>query len=207
MPRKLPKGRPPSQRGNRAVVEPRRDEIAEEDEMLTAVHEAGHAVAASVLCRTLVSVDIKRRPFGDRVSLGYTKAPTRVNVGDIEAARNGITQCMAGPIAEARYNDDVAHAGNDQNDRAQAFEIAACALIEPVKVDGKLQITSAMQEAHREAMVQMVQDGVFAADKFVTEWWDAIRVVAAELLRRRALSGADVASIVQANPPVPAEEN
>ena len=180
---------PPSRRGNRATTEVCRYAPDPEQDRFSAYHEAGHAVAASVLGDSLVSVDIHRRRYGDGYSFGYTNAPIRMRKGDIEQAKRLIIQALAGPMAETMVNLHVEEDEVDADDRQVALLIAAAA------------IGLEEQEARSEEIRDLVRACVKPTADFLNSHRDAVEAVAGALLARRSLTAEDVARIVAANPP------
>lgn len=201
--KKLPTGRRPSERPG--WQSPVQSHAAPDDELndirAIAIHEAGHAVAATVLGMDLRKVDILRRRLPDGTqSLGFTECPVRVTEGQYgrDLARSHIMQTMAGPMAEMAVNSaEVAGLGAFENDRGNAIRCAAMAVCELEVVNGRQSIIRPEQMERKQGEIDaLCEAGVEDANLFIVEHWASILAVADALLKRRSLTGAEVAAIV-----------
>jgi hypothetical protein len=105
-----------------------------DDPLFVAVHEAGRAVAATVLGLPLKSVDVQgRREADGSVSAGFTDMP--VDTADVlakgEAALPWLVQVMAGVVAEEAVNPLASKYDGHRRDREQANRIAKVAICTP----------------------------------------------------------------------------
>jgi hypothetical protein len=200
-----PRKKPPSQRGNRAVKEPRVDNTELNDPRHIALHEAGHAVAAVVLGLSLRKVELKRRVIPQGISVGFTDSP--VEVMDVagkgeEAAMPRMIQIMAGPVAEMRENEDVVATGAFQHDMDFLRRVAAVATLEATqRADGRMEIPPDVLQRNKSRLDQTCASALHRADELVAHHWQAILAVRDALLGKGELSGHEVAAIVRDCPP------
>ncbi len=197
---KPPKGKPPSQRGNRSV-KPARETDELNDIRHIALHEAGHAVSAVVLGFDLRKVDIKRRVIEAGVSVGFTDTGVLklddVRGKDDETILRYMVQCSTGPMAEMTENPDARLHGAFKEDVEGARRIAAGAICElSPREGGGTWIPPEELERNKERLQSLIDTSVERADKLVSDHWRAILKVRELLLRDRELSGDEVASIV-----------
>src|SRR5271166_2220551 len=134
---KQPRGKPPSQRGNRLVKPPRESDEDLNDLRYIALHEAGHAVSAVVLGMELRRVDIKRRPVDGGISVGFTDTG-RVSLDDIlgkgeDVAMPHLILSLTGPLAEVKENEGALDTGAFKKDYAGAHRISAAVYCEFTK--------------------------------------------------------------------------
>jgi len=195
---KPPKGKPPSQRGNRHA-KPARESDGLNDTRHVALHEAGHAVAAIVLEIEFSKVEIKRRLIEGGTSEGFTATrPFKrddVYGKDEETILRHITPCFTGPVAEMRENPNARDHGAFKKDLESAQGIAAMAICElSRKENGETWISP--EERNKDRLIALLEAGEKRANAFVAEHWDAIVKVRDLLLRKRELSGDEVAKVV-----------
>jgi cell division protease FtsH len=189
---------PPSRRGS-----DRRD--SPEEIRRIAMHEAGHAVAASVLGLQLDGVSLKRRSLSDGTrSLGFTAS--KVCYGDIagkgaEAALPWLIQSNAGLLSEAFVNDDASEVVlGGKDDRDTARKIAVIALCEITSREGdQCEISDEELDRNRDRIESLLGHGREVAKLFVDKHRLAIFAVAEAIVGRRTLTGAEVAAIVEAS--------
>jgi hypothetical protein len=192
---KPPRGKPPSQRQKPA------------DTYHTAIHEAGHAVAAIVLKLPLKHVYVGARGDfgGEGISHGHTDLGNIcwgdfVGVGpDIVMPR--IVQSFAGPMAEVRVNPDR-HilSGMGVKDNELAHKWAAISLYDgPVSEDGHI-----LLDANDSRIPSILETALERATQLVETNWPAIAKVAERLTKRKTLTGEEVATIVNDSRPDPA---
>ena len=168
-----------------------------------ATHEAGHAVLAVVLDLPLESVDIKQRRLPDgRVSVGYTALGTSITLRDLRGMSEEdlipmVIQIMAGNIAESVVHPECRNYGAHQMDLEDARQRVAIALCKPVdRGDGKLEITGEEMQRNMPRLRGVFDRAHDATTQLVKDNWPAIERVAALLMERKQLSGAEVAAVV-----------
>ncbi len=175
-----------------------------------AVHEAGHAVAAVVFGVDLKAVDIKRRPFGNgSVSMGYTDCPG-VTDSDVAGQSDDIVashmiRYLAGPFAEAQINPKVHEYDGHRLDAEQAHTIAVmatCNLPEHSEnFKGHDEITLEVSpdeiERNRHRIDSLMNLACNRAIAFVEQHWRVISAIADLLVKRRFLTGEEVAIVVR----------
>jgi hypothetical protein len=166
-----------------------------------ATHEAGHAVSAIVLGLNLKSVDIKRRILGVGISVGFTDTG-RLGIDDVagkgeDAALPHLIHTLTGPLAESMVNPFAYEFGGHEMDREDARHIAAAAICEITTMpDGSMGVTADERRRHGPRLDALFDAAASAAYELVVEHWLAIQMVAALLVERKQLSGAEVAAIV-----------
>jgi hypothetical protein len=191
--RKPQRTKPPSQRISLIANDVTLDQLR-----CTARHEAGHAVAAVVLGISLEHVDIKVRRIGEDVSFGWTKTE-RLVVDSIagkgeEAAWPHLITAFAGFLAETELDPKATEECDRSGDMQTVAKIISIALGAPI-------FGPDASEQNRERATSLVRSSAAAASELVTRYADAIDCITESLLRRRMLTGDEVASIVEANPP------
>jgi ATP-dependent Zn protease len=168
----------------------------------TAVHEAGHAVAAVVLGEKLLSVDVRQRQLPDgRLQLGLTdcegvNAIDSLGMGH-QAALTHVIRAFAGPVAEALVNPDfrAGHSG----DIASVRELVSLAFGRGVAKDGQVVFAGWDEVRQDDRVLDLLRSAQADAIRLVDHHWEAISAVAVRLLEEEQLSGDDVASIVNAD--------
>jgi ATP-dependent Zn protease len=169
----------------------------------TALHEAGHAVAAVVFGLELKSVDIKRRrlPNGTLVCGSTNSEP--VKLAEIackgeEVVKPFMIVALAGGFAQLTVDrsDDVS-AGARQ-DREDAKGMAIAALCETIDVDGEKRVAHEELARKEDQINALVGSAIAATEQFLSVYWNSVTAVAALLMDREGLSGEDVAAIVKA---------
>jgi ATP-dependent Zn protease len=219
-------GKPPSQRDNRKshVQRARRarsghgsdESCSPADIRATAYHEAGHAVAATVLGVGLVSVDIKghssleKGALGGAIKvgdyLGFTRYVSgdgmemqRRSLEDPEFCRTMMVVTSAGPSAEAAVlRDEELQSGYDEDgDRVFKLAVLACCGGD-LQPDG--QVLTSVSEVRRQLVkIEAMSNACFyQTEVFLRDHWAAVKAVAMELLEAKSLTGAEVAEIVEA---------
>ncbi len=171
----------------------------------TARHEAGHAVAATVLGLGLRFVDVRRRIEADGgISLGYTEITATLKdvIGKGEsAALPVLIKIMAGPIAELAVNPDACRGVHHLDDKDCARQFAVAAVCETRIVDNKLAWTN-LEERRRAVQIgALIEKAIGEAKRLVRTHDAAIAEVARLLLARESLTGPEVAEVVKHHPP------
>jgi hypothetical protein len=168
------------------------------------MHEAGHAVAAIVVGFHLNSVDIVGRQTPEVEILGLADCGGPVHGSELagkgeEFALQHMIYSWAGALAESTVNPHVKDREYDGHrmDVESANRVAFLSICEATTgADGLREITreERMRNVDR---VQAISDrGLVAAAKLVQTYRPAIEEVAALLLKRKRLTGAEVAAIV-----------
>jgi hypothetical protein len=174
------------------------------DRRFTAIHEAGHAVTAVVLGLPLASVDICEREMSDGgvalgcSDLGILDVMDIIGKGEV-AVMPHLIHSMAGAFAEEKVNPQAR--GRDCNDLdiKHQHRLAMYAMCNPTKVKpifGRLLWVPGEQKRIEGPVNALKESARTAAARIVAEHWSAIEEVAARLLERERLSGAEVADIV-----------
>lgn len=181
---------------------PRRGQYGQKDRRHIAVHEAGHAVVATLLLRPPLYIDIKRREVQGGVSAGVTNGGVVRNEDVAGKGRDAVlpilTMCMAGVAAERDVNPDATLEGS--MDWRDAWRFAVMAMCDHViKPDGvTAHISEHEQQAKEPALRQALADAVRQAEALVAEHRVAVRRVAELLLRRGRVTGDEIAAVVRA---------
>jgi cell division protease FtsH len=176
-----------------------------------AIHEAGHAVAAAVVRpgKLVGATIIERGNTGGSVHTVAHRIPS-----DRNAVRVEIAELLAGRAAEEAILGDASggSGGSESSDLALATILAVAeetalglggsGLLwtgwpEPRDIRGILSADAALAVRVRERL-----GGIYAgALVFAREHHRAIRVVAAELVLNKAMSGIDIEALVARHPP------
>jgi hypothetical protein len=167
------------------------------------MHEAGHAVAAIVLGFDLKSVDIVGGQTPEVEILGLADSG-RVPVSELagkgeEVALPHIIHSMAGPLAEGMVNPHVKDREYDGHrmDVESANWVAFVSICDSTTgADGLQEITREERMRNVDRVQAVSHRGLVAAAKLVQTYRPAIEEVAALLLKRKRLTGAEVAAIV-----------
>jgi ATP-dependent Zn protease len=221
-------GKPPSQRRKRRRSQHGSDESCESTDIkATAYHEAGHAVAATILGTGLISVDIKGHSDLETMPLSQlfsmTAQPNRGYLGftrylsdedaldeqrrilkDLDLCRRLIIVASAGPSAEAAVLRDDEKQGGYEEDTDRIFGLAAI-----VCCGGELlangRIESRMSESDSDKQLSdikaLTDECFWRTEVFLKEHWAAVKAVAMALLERKFLTADEVAKIIEANSP------
>lgn len=138
------------------------------EEIVTAYHEAGHAVMALALGRPVHAVSIEP----DRVRLGHCEIRKGTFRPNPDALETAILILLGGPAAETLHQGDYCEVGARQ-DLREVQELAEMRAAGPKQVE-KLQ-RRLMNKA----------DAILSR----AENWRAVERIARELLERRVISG------------------
>jgi hypothetical protein len=176
-----------------------------DDPRYVAYHEAGYAVAAVVVGLDLKLVDVRPctlpngRPAGGFTRIGIHNDDI-VGKGE-EAALPHLVQSMAGIFAECQVNPHPREwqeaAGDDMEDMRRVARLAICESVR--EDDGQFLFTPEGIRQGRPRMRALRDRAMAATVQLIDEHWPAIEQVAARLLERGRLTGAEVATIVAAN--------
>ncbi|MEJ1979043.1 MAG: AAA family ATPase [Acetobacteraceae bacterium] len=183
--------------------------------MRIAIHEAGHAVAAVVLRpgKLIGATILERGPSGGSVSSSVTDQPESVRdgIGDL------ICQVLAGRAAEQALLGGTVSGGSGGGPGCDLAQATAWALAEETAfgAGGCGLVWSGMPDASTiapllagrpalEARVSARLDAAYADTlKLMRRHEVAVRVVAAELISQRSLSGEEIEDLVKRHPPLP----
>jgi hypothetical protein len=151
-----------------------------DDDLATAFHEAGHAVAAYVLGRAIVLATIRRGP----------QERPRVSITDVQPNQRtrrerAIIVAIAGGLAEAKYRGGTLKKGVVVADMAYARdEIRALA------EEGGLVVTEELVTTHGRELA-------LSAKRIVETYWQGIEALAAALKSRGRLNGPEIRRLLR----------
>jgi cell division protease FtsH len=192
--------------------------LTEEDKKITAYHEAGHALLASILPDAdplhKVTIIPRGRALGITMQLPTGDVLNR-NVAQLEAR---LCVCMAGRIGELRYTHQLSTGA--RNDIEQATELARAMVCDYGMSDlGPLSFGKKEEQIflgreiaqHRdfseataikidEAVKELVEKAYQKADRLLTEHEWALEKIALRLLERESIDGAEVKAIIEGKP-------
>jgi cell division protease FtsH len=194
-------GKPPSQSGNRARMAPGKSRDPN-DLRYVALHEAGHAVAAVVLGLSLKKVFIKQCPttgvrvgFTDSGGLTDNHLPS-VFEKEMEAR---LIQCYAGFRAEIKENPAASKTFRFALDEEDAYRVFVLEFCESTDPDvGTIEDVLAYFRRHGFPTAHVVASFRREARELLAKHWQAVLEVADLLVQKKALSGKEVAAIVNA---------
>jgi hypothetical protein len=173
------------------------EEIDPIEDRYSAIHEAGHAVAAIVLDLGLLEVSVGKRRLpggmligGDFKWAGVT-LPDLAGKGDL--AIPPITLYLAGPVAEMKVNPKAFNPAAPSDDFLQALKMAEYASGEDFDLGGGHHEVRATQRAQ----LVLYQKGRDAAGALVDEHWPTIEALADLLQSRRSMTGGEVTEFVR----------
>jgi hypothetical protein len=184
---------------------PSRSSFNPDDPRYVAYHEAGHAVAAVVVGIDLKWVDIRPGTLPDgRPVGGFTRIAIEnddiVGKGE-EAALPYMVQGLAGIFTECQINPHNREwqeaAGDDMEDMGRVERLAICESVR--EDDGHFVFTPEGIQRGAPRMLALRERAMAATMQLIEEHWPAIEQVAARLLERGRLTGAEVAAIVAAD--------
>ena len=159
-----------------------------DDPFFIAMHEAGHAVAATILGFPFAGVDVIRRTRQDgRTSAGMTHTkdldPKDV-VGKGAAALPRMIQTMTGPCAEELVNPDAFRQRAADQDRKHIIQIARFAIAGRMENDEPQPILPAQLTANETKIRALISKAEAEGRTFARQYEKAIRKVAAALQER-----------------------
>ena len=185
-----------------AASPPRPAPYDPDDPKSIAMHEAGHAVAAIVLGFDLKSVDIvgarppRWRSWDSRLRSRPRFGARRQGGRGRAAAHHPLD---GGPPPEAMVNPHVEDREYDAHrmDVESEYRAAVVSICDLTKgADGLLEVTREERVRNADRLQAVYERGEAAADKLVQTYRPAIEEVTALLLKRKRLTGAEVAAIV-----------
>jgi hypothetical protein len=166
----------------------------------TALYAAGRAVSAIVLGMNLDKVFIKQCPTTG-VSVSFTElvghhADDLAGKGG-EAVMPHLIQSVAGLLVEIKENPAATKTFAFALDHEAALNAAVLAICELTDMgDGTMGATAAEQKRKEASLIELFNAAVDKAMELLAEHWDAVLEVADLLCRKKALSGYEVAAIV-----------
>ncbi len=189
-------------RGDKEATSLDCDPREEADAYHTAIHEAGHAVAAVVLGIGLESVSIKKRWMpdgkvaGGMADFGDIDGRKYVGAGR-EAIMPYLTCVVAGPLAEFLVDPTIMNGIGHLDDFEKLRVFAYLALSETPQVDGQpLVIDEEDVASKRGQMADLARACFDRAKKLLDENGEAVEAVACQLVDRHELRGDEVVAIV-----------
>ena len=164
----------------------------------TAIHEAGHAVAAIALGLGLESVCIEPQEIEDGVmTAGVAELPVTTIAGRGEqSAMPLLITLLAGGFATAVVNPCAHREKGYARDHEYARAMAAIAVCTPPETgDWCSELGLEELERNRPRAISLLEAACSATVRFVEDNWHAIEAVADRLFERKKLTGAEVAMI------------
>ena len=178
----------------------------EEDLKITAYHEAGHAVLSFVL---LPEIKIEQVTIAPRLqTLGFTSYSTEDFVGNVtkEEVFSNICVLLAGRVANIKQFGARGFDSGAANDLEMATHQAYMAVANLGMDDevGNVQTDTLCQNISRQLFQRMVEkrvlvwisDATARAEELVTQHWDKIERLAAVLISREIVDGAELEAIM-----------
>ena len=141
------------------------------------------------------------------LSLGYTDSgkldPALIMGKGEEVAMPYMVRAMAGPLAEAGFDESSWDHDGKQGDLGWASNLAAMSLLEPFTIPrgGQFRLDPEACKRVEPQVRQMMANAADKAAEIVNAHKDAIAMVAHALLERTSLTGEEVAEIMASNPP------
>jgi ATP-dependent Zn protease len=179
----------------------------EEDLRMTAYHEAGHAVLSSLL---LPDIKIEQVTITPRLqSLGFISYSTEDFAGNVsrEEVFNNICVLLAGRMAEVREFGDKGIDSGAANDLEEATRHAYVAIanmgmdeeLGPIHLDTLTQNVSKQlfRQKIEEALSRWIGDATVKAEKLVARHWEKIEKLAAVLIKKEIVDGAELEIIMK----------
>lgn len=173
----------------------------------SAYHEAGHAVAATVLEIGLTSASIRGHLGNGAPGTAMKWAPRGLE--DPEYYRRMMVAINAGPMAEELVLRESATPCVHEDDvkALQIFAFRSCGL-GTLKDDGQFFFSEKESQlaGHIPRVQAASEDAFVRTAEFLADHWEAIKAVAMALLDSKSLTGDEVAEIVRAalpSPPAP----
>ena len=153
-------------------------------ELLTAYHEAGHALASELYGQVLTRVEI----VGDAEHSGTTESlrfPVDPDEGgtssaSVEAIENRLRCVLAGTVAEMMVSEREGWAESSED--LEAAVRLAMKLVDDC-----------------EDVLPLLEDVRADLEQLLRERWSAVDALADELVKRKSLSGAEVRQILETN--------
>ncbi len=179
----------------------------EEDLRMTAYHEAGHAVLSSLL---LPDIKIEQVTITPRLqSLGFISYSTEDFAGNVsrEEVFNNICVLLAGRMAEVREFGDKGIDSGAANDLEEATRHAYMAIanmgmdeeLGPIHFDTLAQNVSKQffRQKIEKALSLWIGDATVKAEKLVARHWEKIEKLAAVLIKKEIVDGAELEIIMK----------
>jgi hypothetical protein len=168
------------------------EEIDPIEDRYSAVHEAGHAIAAILLDLGLLKVSIGKRRLPGGMLIGGDFKWSGVTLPDLagkgDLAIPLITLYLAGPVAEMKINPKAFNPAAPSDDFLQALKMAKYASGEDFDFGGGHHEVRTTQRAQ----LVLYQKGRDAAGVLLDEHWPMIEALADLLQVRRSMSGSEV---------------
>ena len=179
----------------------------EEDLRMTAYHEAGHAVLSSLL---LPDIKIEQVTITPRLqSLGFISYSTEDFAGNVSRKEvfNNICVLLAGRMAEVREFGDKGVDSGAANDLEEATRHAYVAIanmgmdeeLGPIHFDTLAQNVSKhfFRQEIEKALSRWIGDATVKAEKLVDRHWEKIEKLAAVLIKKEIVDGAELEIIMK----------
>jgi hypothetical protein len=170
------------------------EEIEPIDDRHSAIHEAGHAVAAVAFHLGLQYVSIGDQRLSDGTHIGGDYKWAGVTQREVIGLGRGsiplIALCLSGPVAEMKINPDALHPGVLTCDARQGFTFAGLATMQFDPATGGV-------DARNPLVQDMYRKGWDRAKSFVEERWATIEALADQLQVRRRMTGKEVEDFIK----------
>ncbi len=172
------------------------EEIDPIQDRYSAIHEAGHAIAAILLGLDLLEVSIGERHLPGGMLIGGDFKWRGVTLPDLagkgDMAIPPITLYLAGPVAERKMNPNAINPAVLSDDFVRALEMASYAAGIVTDMGGGCYQVAAT----RHDQMAMYTKGRDAAGVLVDEHWPTIEALADLLQVRRSMTGGEVAEFI-----------
>jgi len=163
----------------------------------TAVHEAGHAVAAIKMGLGITAVDIIPRATKDHVRLGTARVPmsersrpSRIAGKGEAAAMPLLVYLIAGSLAELRVNERA------MKEEGYAIDFKIASYVARVAICGRAPISEETRKSNFPLMKSAIAKATELADSIIASHRCATLRIAGALMENRRITGDEVSAII-----------